>query len=100
MALSKSVNSTIAFLIDVVLAALVMVEFVRLHKGYVIPFVVYAILLGLLRGADNWAQDRSWKLWQRVALKVGILAVAEALVLLSGMEACEPDMSACHRVFF
>ena len=87
------------FLIDALLASLPFFDSNRIHGPY-FAFAIYALVLWLLRFADNRAVKRGWPLWVRITLKVVIVVGAEALVSLSGLEKCNIQQTACHRVFF
>jgi hypothetical protein len=39
-------------------------------------------------------------MWRLIALKVAILAIAEIIIMVTGMELCDEALTVCHRVFF
>jgi hypothetical protein len=92
-------SGTWAFLIDILLAGISILDVPRLH-GALSTYIVYAVVFGLLRWSDAVAIRRGWHLPGRIAVKVLIVVFARALVLVSAMERCDITGSNCHRVFF
>ena len=89
----------LAFFIDALLAAIPTYDVAVHHGGWKV-FVVYWIVLAVLRVVDNWSVRKEWSMSGRIVLKFTIVFVAEALALISAMEACDAFAKNCHRVFF
>ena len=93
-----------AFVVDLILATIPAGDAAIDYDDGRVTFFVYFTVLAALRLADRWAVGRSADKGKRTALrikvKIAIIVLAEMIVVVSAMEACDAALEYCRRVFF
>ncbi|HEV2301043.1 MAG TPA: hypothetical protein VGR91_05680 [Stellaceae bacterium] len=89
-----------AFILDAALALGPSLEAHIFGWPFVAQIVFYWMTVALLRLVDAKAVRGEWRIWSRGGIKIPILLGAEFAAAVGAMDACNVDLTVCHRVFF
>lgn len=89
-----------AFVIDLLLAAVPMIDAIILrHGGGWTTYIIFWVVFAAFRISDRWAMRRQWSIWKRAALKVPIFFMGELIAMMSAAEFCGATLTSCRPVF-